>query len=836
MKSPYIFPTPRSLHLWLASLALLLSACSTTSHLPEDEQLYIGIDHISYDGTPLSSKHKAKQDSAGVITSIGNAVEAVGDVLRGNGTKALEEQMKAPEKRKLSAEERRAEKKRREAEEAAFATAKEEVEAVLAYPPNYALFGSSSMRSPFPVGLWVYNGFVDHQEGLGKWIFKTFAATPVYVSTVSPEVRARVAANTLHNYGFFSGRVNSEVLTQRNPRKAKVAYSVYAGPLHRLDSIAYLNFPARADSLLRATEGQRLLRKGDAFSVVNLSNEQTRIENLFRENGYYYYSAAYTTYRADTLMRPGFVQLRVAPLADRPERVRHQWHMGHTYISMRRADLDQLDQSVQGRTFTFNYSGKKMPLRAPMWFRAVSHRKGELFRLSDSNTTLEKLGAMGVFSQIDVNYVPQDTTENCDTLDLYISTVMDKLFDSSFEMNATLKSNQQVGPGVSYGISKRNAFRGGEKVSFKIFGSYEWQTRSGRGGGNSLLNSYELGTELSLEFPRFMMPVVHRRHFRMPSSTTFALNADWKNRAGFFQMMSFGGNITYKWHKTQSTNHEFTLFSLDYDRLIHKTGTFDSIMTANPALYVSMRNQFVPSMSYTITYASAANHRNPVWLQFSIKEAGNVTSGIYAAVGKKFNEQNKNLFGSPFAQFVKVTAEGHENIRLNSRFSLAARLFAGAIYSYGNSRRAPYADQFYVGGANSVRAFTVRTIGPGRYRSDNSKYAYIDQTGDFKLEANAEFRARLFGSLHGAIFLDAGNVWLLRKDAQRPGGELTMNNLKHIAVGTGAGLRYDLDFLVLRFDVGIGLHAPYQTSRSGFYNLERFKDGFAFHFAIGYPF
>ena len=146
MKIPHIFPTLRFLHLWLASIALLLSACSTTSHLAEDEQLYIGIDHISYDGTPLSSKHKAKQDSAGVITSIGNAVEAVGDVLRGNGTKALEEQMKAPEKRKLSAEERRAEKKRREAEQAAFATAKEEVEAVLAYPPNYALFGSSSMR------------------------------------------------------------------------------------------------------------------------------------------------------------------------------------------------------------------------------------------------------------------------------------------------------------------------------------------------------------------------------------------------------------------------------------------------------------------------------------------------------------------------------------------------------------------------------------------------------------------------------------------------------------------------------------------------------------------
>lgn len=821
----------------LATLPLFLfAACSTTSHLPEEEQLYIGIDHISYNGTPLSSKHKAKQDSTGVITSIGNAVEAVGDVLRGNGTKAIEEQLQTSGNRKLSAEERRAEKQRYEAEAKAFATAKEEVDAVLAYPPNNAIFGSSSLRSPFPIGLWVYNAFVDHQEGLGKWIFKTFSANPIYISTVSPEMRARVATNTLRNYGYFNGRVTCDVIPQRNPRKAKVAYNVYAGPVHRLDSIAYMNFPTRADSLLRATEGQRLLRKGDAFSVVNLSNEQTRIENLFRENGYYYYSAAYTTYRADTLIRPGFVQLRVAPSADRPERVRHQWFMGHTYVSMRQADLDQLDQSVTRRNFTFNYSGKKMPLRTSMWRRAISHRKGEIFRLSDSNTTLEKLGSMGVFSQIDVNYVPQDTTDTCDTLDLYVSTVMDKLYDSSFEMNATLKSNQQVGPGVSYGISKRNAFGGGEKVSFKIYGSYEWQTRSGRGGGNSLLNSYELGTELSFEFPRFVMPFVRKRRLRMPSSTTFSLNGDWKNRAGFFQIMSFGGDITYKWHKTQTTNHEFTIFSLDYDRLIHKTTTFDSIMTANPALYVSMRNQFVPSMSYTVTYASASSHRNPVWLQFSVKEAGNVTSGIYAAIGKNFNEQNKKLFGSPFAQFVKLTAEGHEYIRLNSRFSLATRLFAGAIFSYGNSLRAPYSDQFYVGGANSIRAFTVRTIGPGSYRSDNSKYAYIDQTGDFKLEANAELRVRLFGSLHGAVFLDAGNVWLLRRDSQRPGGELTMNNLKHIAVGTGAGLRYDLEFLVLRFDVGIGLHAPYETNRSGFYNLEHFKDGLAFHFAIGYPF
>ena len=148
----------------------------------------------------------------------------------------------------------------------------------------------------------------------------------------------------------------------------------------------------------------------------------------------------------------------------------------------------------------------------------------------------------------------------------------------------------------------------------------------------------------------------------------------------------------------------------------------------------------------------------------------------------------------------------------------------------------PYNDQFYVGGANSIRAFTVRSVGPGRYKPEKSKYAYMDQTGDVKLEANAELRSRLFGDLYGAVFLDAGNIWTLRNDPARPGAQLTASTLKDIALGTGFGLRYDMQFLVLRFDVGIALHAPYETSKPGFYNIEKFKDGLGFHFAIGYPF
>lgn len=821
---------------WLLP-ALWLAACSTTKNLPEEETLYVGIQEITYSDAPNTKKDKAKNDSTGVITSIGNAVVAVDRVLSGQATPADAEAMLKKQPDELTKEERKALKQAEDAEKQDFATAQSEVEAVLAYAPNNSLFGSSYYRTPLPTGLWLYNGFVNSQSKVGKWIFKTFAGTPVYISTVSPEMRARVATNTLHNYGYFRGRVDYEILPRKNPRKAKVSYHVVAGPLSRLDSIAYLNFPPVADSLLRANSRASYLKSGDAFSVVNLANEQTRLEQLFRENGYFYYSAEYTTYLADTLQRPGRVQLRVQPDDNRPARVRHPWYIGNTYITVRNNETETVDKTLRRRNYTYAYGGDKLPLRPNVWRSAITHRKGELYRLSQQNTTLEKLGALGIFSQMDVSYVPRDTSALCDTLDIYVTTMMDKLYDSSFEMNATFKSNQQVGPGINFGLAKRNAFRGGEKVSFNVFGSYEWQTGMGSQSGNSLLNSYEIGTELAFEFPRFVFPGISRRRLRFPASTTFALTADWKNRSGFFNMVSMGGNATYKWHKRASQQHELTLLSLDFDKMLSTTTQFDSIMTANPALYVSMRDQFIPSLSYTYTYVSSARHRNPVWLQFSVKEAGNVTSAIYAACGESFDKQDKKLFGNPFAQFVKFTAEFHETVRIpRSKLKVAGRFFAGIIYSYGNSLRAPYADQFYVGGANSVRGFTVRTIGPGSYKSYDSKYAYIDQTGDFKLEANLELRAPLFGSLHGAVFLDAGNVWLLRSDPARPGSTLSAENLKKIAVGTGLGLRYDLEFLVLRFDVGVALHAPYDTGKGGWYNIPKFGKGLAYHFAIGYPF
>ena len=262
-------------------------------------------------------------------------------------------------------------------------------------------------------------------------------------------------------------------------------------------------------------------------------------------------------------------------------------------------------------------------------------------------------------------------------------------------------------------------------------------------------------------------------------------------------------------------------------------------MDENPAIAMSFRNQFVPSIGYTYTFDrtyGAAGNRRLVW-QNSFTSAGNLLAGVLRAFGEK---QPQELFGNRFSQFVKEVSELKFYHRIGRRNNwLAARLLIGVGYAYGNSEVMPYSEQFYIGGANSIRAFTIRSIGPGSYRPPaGDRNGYLDQTGDFKLEANVEYRFAILGKLGGAVFLDAGNVWLLKKDPKRPGAELKWKGLLgEIALGTGFGLRYDISYLVIRADLGIGLHTPCpDPDKRGYYNLSSFRDGLGFHLAIGYPF
>ena len=301
-------------------------------------------------------------------------------------------------------------------------------------------------------------------------------------------------------------------------------------------------------------------------------------------------------------------------------------------------------------------------------------------------------------------------------------------------------------------------------------------------------------------------------------------------------MFSLGVDLAYTWRRNNTSRHELTPISLSFDKLIHTTTEFDSILNVSPSLAVSMRDRFVPAMQYTYTYTSPASSRNPIIWQLTVKEAGALTSGICAMSGQSFSKKNKNVFKNPFAQFIKVSSEIRKSYKLGINTRLATRIMGGVAYSYGNTDIVPYNDQFYVGGANSVRAFPIRSVGPGRFVSRGRKYSYMDQTGDIKLEGNIELRFPLFGSLMGAWFVDAGNVWTMRSDETRQGGTFHLPDLfNDLALGSGAGLRYDLEFLVIRLDLGVALHDP-ASIKPGYFDTGKLSNRFALHFAIGYPF
>lgn len=746
-------------------------SCSSTKNIPEDDQLFVGLTKIEY-------KDYEKNDH--------------------------------------------------------FLAVQEEVEAALATAPNGALFGSSYHRSPFPYGLWIWNAFSKSRSVFSKWMTKSFGKPPVLMSRVNPELRAKVANELLRSNGYFDSNVEYDVITQKNPKKAKIGYTVSLGNLYRIDSLRYVNFPPRADSLIRSSLGETLIHPGDPFKVSVLDAERTRLSNVFRNNGYYYYQPGYASYLADTVSVADTVQLRLQFADSVPDGVRRKWYIGKVNLELRKDFMETLSDSLVHRYFTVRFNGRKPPLRTRVILRDLKLRPRRLYSHDDYLQSASKITGTGLFSFVDFKFTPRDTTLSCDTLDMTLSCVFDKPYDFYVEANMVGKTSGKLGPGAVIGISRRNAFRGGEKLDININGSYEWQTGHNADGSSSEMNSYEYGANVSLELPRLVLPFWCRVRWYNTPSTILKASSSVINRSGYFKRHIVSGELTYNFQRTATSVHQFSPLILQYEYMTHMTEAFGDVMNENPYLLVTMADQFVPKMRYSYTYSSPATYRNPIYWQVVVSEASNLLSLGYLAAGKKWNSKYKQMFKNPYAQFFKIETDFSKTWAVGDHSQLVGHVSTGLIWSYGNSESAPYSEQFYVGGANSIRAFNVRSIGPGAYHTDSERTSYMDQTGDFKLQANLEYRFRLFGNLYGATFLDAGNVWALRDDGYRTNSLFKVKNLlKETALGTGVGLRYDLEFFVLRLDWGVGLHVPY---KSGFYNISSFRDGQSLHFAIGYPF
>ncbi len=714
-------------------------------------------------------------------------------------------------------------------------------QAVAVRPNNSTplLYPYSNFRYPFPLGLWVYNNWSDSVTGFKKSIYNMLARDPVLISDVRANQRMKMVEKILDDNGYFGSTANYEIVyDKKNEKKASIAYTFAVSSPYRIDSIQYISRPDDplshlVDSLARKSNW---FQKGSVFCVDSLFALRVDIANNLRNRGYYYFRPEYIEFLADTFMTPHAVAMKLDFIDNMPVMARNKYKTRNIVTLLRRNEVYK-----EGTPDTVQTNRGELIIMRPQHVRdgmipeCITFREGKTFSVRDMDRTQTRLARLGIFSNIEIQPFPADTSAANPEMDIYITCRYDRPMEVSLELNASSKSNSYIGPGLVGTFTNNNIFGGAEKLSVSLNADYEWQTGRDR---SSVFNSYEFGLQSSLAFPRLLAPKFIPRSKRDLNWSTITLGGSILNRPKYFKLAEFNLGITYEWRATRYAVNSFTPFKLVYNKLIHTTESFDSIMQQNPAIALSFESRFIPQLNYTYTYDRwlEREQNNQLTFSASFTEAGNLFDALYCLCGVK---GEKKMFGTPFSQFVKGQVQliwNHRLIRKADQW-LVTRVLVGAEHAYGNSKEVPYSEQFYIGGANSIRAFTVRSIGPGSYHAPADLVnGYFDQTGTFKFEFNAEYRFPIVGDLHGAAFLDTGNIWLLKNDPLRQGGKLEGKTfLKDLALGTGAGLRYDLDVIVLRLDVGYGLHTPYSNGTPHYFNVA-FKNAFALHLAIGYPF
>lgn len=793
-------------YLIIAASLVLMAACSTTKLVPDDDKLFIGLKAIDYQNYE-DNDH--------------------------------------------------------------FTETQEEIEAALATAPNGALFGSSFYRTPFPYGLWVWNYAYGSSGKFKKWLNKSFGKAPVLMSQVNPELRASVAKSVLQKNGYMHGDVTYYEVPQKNPKKMKIGYTVNLDTLFTVDTMTYVNFPQQMQTLIDSTQSEAYITKDAPFSVGNMQAERSRLTQLFRNNGYFYYQTGYASYLADTFDIRNRAKLRLQLADSLPQQALRPWYIGKVTMQMRRTAREELTDSTGRNFLKVRFNGKRSPISPGVILRNMKLRPRSAFSYDNYQESLQKINASGVFSSVDFQFTPRDY----DTLDLVLNCTFDKPYDFYVETNVINRTIGRMGPELKAGVTRRNLFRGGEKIDINVHGNYEWQTSN----AEESMSSYQYGADASIEFPQIILPFYSERdimrkrreknggntanlkpRFYSTPWTIAKISTDIIRRPNYYKMHIVSGEWTYRWQPTENSRHEFSPLTVNYQYMNSHTEEFENIVARNPYLTVSLNDYFIPKMRYTYTYTSPSNKHNPIRWETTLEESGNVTA-LYDVVvqGNEWNQQGKTLFKNVYSQFLRLETDLTKTWNLDTKSQLVGHVNAGYIYSYGNTSDSPFSESFYVGGANSIRAFTVRSLGPGAFPGlgDDRQFSYMLRNGDIKLVMNLEYRRRLVSNLYGAIYLDAGNVWyrnpvhLEKEDYDDDEtfvntintlfAESTLKSstfLKQIATGTGIGLRYDLEFLVLRVDWGFGLHLPYDTGKSGYFNIPRFKDMHSLHLAIGYPF
>jgi len=689
------------------------------------------------------------------------------------------------------------------------------------------------------IKLAIYNfaGEPKKPKGLRNWIRKKGQA-PVLLSEVKLKYNNDVLTSYLLSEGYLQAVVTGDTVVKE--KKGKAIYTAITGQRYKINKITFPPDSGVLTKIINANKDKTLLKVGNFYDLDVYKNERIRIDNDLKENGYFYFSPDYLIMQVDSTIGKNLVNITVKVKDIAPDAGLKPYTIKNINIypsySIRRDSILRGLKPIEYHDF--NIYDDRNTFKPGLFDRLVFFQKGELYNRKDHNQSLNRMVNVGAFQDVRAEFLPVDSFKN-NQLDLNIYLTPLKKNSLTFSVTGTSKSNNFVGSEVKVTQTTRNLFRGAEQLDLSVSGGFETQTKGTSLGKNSL----SLTAEGKLTFPRFIVP------FYKPNSTTAfipktiaSLSYQMLNRGSEYTLHAFKGEFGYNFKENQYKEHNFNPISLSYISTgFPDTIVRDSLYKANPLLRTTLENQFIIGSNYNFTYTNQMedNRRNNTYFFGGVETGGNV----WGAFVPKDNEGKRSLFNVPLSQFVRLEADLRDYYKINRNVIWANRLNLGYGYAYGNSTSLPFVRQFFAGGSNDIRAFPARTLGPGTYKVPDDAI-FADQGGDIKLMLNSELRFKIVSILYGALFADAGNVWLRKEDPLRPGSEFKLKNaLNELAVGTGAGVRVDATIFVIRLDVAFPVRKPYLPEGQrwvfddiAFGNKDWRKQNLIFNIGIGYPF
>jgi len=702
------------------------------------------------------------------------------------------------------------------------------------------------LGQPYKVWWWYVIGEPKSEKGFKAFLRNKLGEPPVLSNRVNATVTAENMKAYLENIGYFHSKVTGDTANSGYFTKAIYKANVY--PQHTFrnitwvnDSSALLKELSRGYDSTKRKRSRSLLKPGMPYRLSDIQAERERLDLKLKTKGYYYFNPDFIMTYADSTIGNYQVDLFLNIKTTTPENARHAFKINSITVFPNYTLLLPPPDTSKIGTVEFDTLLIRDTVHRFKWElfkRTITYRPGKIYSSIDQNTTLNRFINLGSFKFTKNRYEAVKDSADPYWLNVFYYLTPSKKKSLQAEVDGFSKENKYFGSQLSVNWRNRNAFKGSELLTVKAYGSFEISTNDSLKKNNN----YRIGAEAALNLPRYIIPFFHIKEKNLyPSRTQFLLGYEYFIKQSFYGKSIFRSSYEFQWKQSANRQHILAPVSFAYLKASNVTDSFYAAAAINPSLLANVNDEAILGSYYTYTFNTLNPQARHQWyLLTGLEVAGNIAGAISGAK----EPGSKKIIGAPFAQYVKGDVDLRYTKRYRSKVQWASRMQIGISFPYHNSSRLPFSRQYVIGGSSSLRAFSVRSIGPGSYLPTAYDKAYFQTIGgDYKLLFNSELRIPLAGRLSGAVFADVGNIWTKDTTLFGRAGQLKKDSYKELAVATGLGLRIDATVLLIRFDLGIPLRKPYLPdgqrwviNQVDFGSSAWRKENLVLNIAIGYPF